>query len=62
VQIHPNDIEKTAFKTLLGLFESLVMTFGLCNVPATFQMFMDTQFANIIATEHVVIYSISTTS
>jgi len=56
VQIHPDDIEKTAFKTLLGLFESLVMTFGLCNAPATFQTFMDTQFANIIATRHVVIY------
>ena len=56
VQIHPDDIEKTAFKTPLGLFESLVMTFGLCNVPATFQTFMDTQFADIIATGHVVIY------
>jgi hypothetical protein len=56
VQIHPDDIKKTTFKTPLGLFESLVMTFGLCNAPATFQTFMDTQFANIIATEHVVIY------
>jgi hypothetical protein len=42
VQIHSNDIEKTAFKTPLGLFESLVMTFGLCNAPATFQTFIDT--------------------
>jgi len=32
------------------------MTFGLCNVPATFQTFMDTQFADLIATGHVVIY------
>ena len=56
VQIHPDDIEKTAFKTPLGLFESLVMTFGLCNTPATFQTFMDTQFADLIATGHVVIY------
>jgi len=32
------------------------MTFGLCNAPATFQTFMDTQFADIIATGHVVIY------
>ena len=56
VQIHPNDIKKTTFKTPLGLFESLVMTFGLCNAPATFQTFMDTQLANIIATGHVVIY------
>ena len=32
------------------------MTFGLCNAPATFQTFMDTQFANLIATGHVIIY------
>jgi hypothetical protein len=32
------------------------MTFGLCNASATFQTFMDTQFANIIATGHVIIY------
>jgi len=32
------------------------MTFGLCNAPATFQTFMDMQFADIIATGHVVIY------
>jgi hypothetical protein len=56
MQIHPDDIKKTAFKTPLELFESLVMTFGLCNAPATFQTFMDTQFADIIATGHVVIY------
>jgi len=32
------------------------MTFGLCNAPATFQTFMDMQFADIITTGHVVIY------
>jgi hypothetical protein len=32
------------------------MTFGLCNVPTTFQTFMDMQLANTIATGHVVIY------
>jgi len=47
---------KTAFKTPLGLFESHIMTFGLCNTPATFQTFMDTQFANFLATSKVVIY------
>src|SRR5260221_11463110 len=32
------------------------MTFGLCNAPATFQTFMDTKFADLITTGHVVIY------
>jgi len=45
-----------AFKTPLSLFESRVMTFGLCNAPATFQTFMDTQFADFLATGKVVIY------
>ena len=40
----------------MGLFESLVMTFGLCNAPATFQTFMDTQFLDITETRHIVIY------
>jgi len=32
------------------------MTFGLCNTLATFQTFMDTQFADFLATGKVVIY------
>ena len=44
------------FKTPLGLFESLVMTFGLCNALATFQTFMDTQFVDFLETREVVIY------
>src|SRR5579863_3026107 len=56
IWIQKGDEWKTAFKTPLGLFKSLVMTFGLCNAPATFQTFMDIQFGNLIATEHVVIY------
>jgi len=45
-----------AFKTPLGLFESCIMTFGLCNAPATFQTFMDMKFANFLETGKVVIY------
>jgi len=40
----------------MGLFESCVMTFGLCNTLATFQTFMDTQFADFLDTGEVVIY------
>jgi len=54
--IREGDKYKTAFKTPLGLFESCIMTFGLCNAPATFQTFMDTQFADFLATSKVVIY------
>jgi hypothetical protein len=32
------------------------MMFGLCNAPATFQTFMDTQLTDAIATGHVVVY------
>jgi len=45
-----------AFKTPLSLFESCVMTFGLCNALATFQTFIDTQFTDFLATGKVVIY------
>jgi hypothetical protein len=40
----------------MGLYESLVMNFGLCNAPATFQMFMNEQFKDLIATGHIVVY------
>ena len=40
----------------MGLYESLVMNFGLCNALATFQTFMDEQFKHLIATGHIVVY------
>ena len=39
--MHPDDIAKTVFRTHHGHYEFLVMPFGLCNAPATFQALMN---------------------
>jgi hypothetical protein len=41
VRMHPDDIDKTTFRTHHGHFEFLVMPFGLSNAPATFQALMN---------------------
>ncbi|CCO37050.1 Retrotransposable element Tf2 155 kDa protein type 1 [Rhizoctonia solani AG-1 IB] len=46
---------KTAFRTKYGLFESLVMTFGLTNAPAAFQYFMNDLFQDLLDV-YVIIY------
>ena len=56
IRIKEGDEWKAAFKTPLGLFEPTVMTFGLCNAPATFQTFMNNIFEDMIDAGLVVVY------
>ena len=44
IRIDPSDIHKTAFRTTFGLYEFMVMLFGLTNAPATFNWLMDQIF------------------
>ena len=56
IRIKNGDQWKAAFKTARGLFEPTVMFFGLCNSPATFQMFMNDIFRIIITQDGILIY------
>jgi len=47
---------KAVFITPFGLFELLVMFFGLCNSLATFQTMMDSIFADLISQGLVLVY------
>ena len=48
IGMNPDDIEKTAFSSHMGLFEYNVMPFGLCNAPATFEAMMETLLADLL--------------
>ena len=41
IRMAEGDEWKTAFRTRYGLFESLVMSFGLTNAPATIQTYIN---------------------
>jgi len=56
VCIKEGDKWKASFKTNRGLFEYLVMFFGLTNSPATFQTMMDALFDDLVATGNIIIY------
>ncbi|GBG74915.1 hypothetical protein CBR_g19429 [Chara braunii] len=55
IAIRPEDQHKTAFQTRYGLFEFVVMSFGLCNAPGTFQHAMNQIFHDYLD-KFVIVY------
>ena len=48
IRVRPEDVPKTAFATIFGMFISLVMQQGDCNAPSTFQKLMTAVFRDYI--------------
>jgi hypothetical protein len=63
IKIQPCDIPKTTFSTRYGLYEFLVMSFGLTNVPAYFMFLMNSVFMTeldkfvVVFIDDIIIYS-----
>ncbi|GBG85477.1 hypothetical protein CBR_g40118 [Chara braunii] len=55
IAIRPEDQHKTAFHTRYGLYEFVVMPFGLCNAPGTFQHAMNRIFHDYLD-KFVIVY------
>ena len=56
IHIKEGDEWKATFTTPYGLYEPLVMFFGQCNSPPTFQAFMDSTFGDMIVEGWLIIY------
>jgi hypothetical protein len=63
IKIRASDVPKTAFSTRYGLYEFLVMSFGLTNALAYFKYLMNSVFMNeldkvvVVFIDDILIYS-----
>jgi hypothetical protein len=63
MKVRPSDISKTAFSTRYGLYEFIVMSFGLTNAPAYFMNMMNKVFMEyldrfiVVFIDYILIYS-----
>ena len=48
MHIRPEDVGKTRFSTIFGMFQSQVMQMGDCNAPSTFQWSMTAIFQDFL--------------